>query len=893
LDLARCDSREAVAISRAPQSAAGALWHDDATGTAEEIGVVVLGKVFRFTDWSVRRKLIALLVAASLVPLTAATMLDLRTSRARLRGGAAELLAAHADHLRLQLDTFHRDYELSIAKLARQPSVLALAGARDPAAAAAVHDVIDVHVAIDPAVRGVGVLDRNGKVIAATAPHLEGAVLVDRDYVRRALGGRAAISDVHVAEPELEAPAAIAYAAPVWGEEDGPVGVAVLWVRAMALWNLARGSNALVGPGSFAVVLDAHGIRIAHTSSDELVFHPAGALPPDERAALVAAHRFGADTGRLLDEVRPLDEAFARARAAAPDRSLFRTLAAVNQEWNYGVARRLAMAPWTICYLLPERLLDDQIAAMTRDAVILAAILIALALALGLWMAAMIRRPVVSLSAATSVIASGDLSARVPSVGGDELGRLCASFNAMAERIERDDAELRRSRDELEDRVAERTADLVRASLTEARARAALEASTARLELLARTAHELAAASGEADVVLELASRRLAEAIGGGCGIRLISDDGEWLEPSRNFYHRDPARHALGQQFIGTVRQPIGEGVGGQVARTGEPILIPELTPERVAAVVPAFRPLIEQLGSCTLMVLPLRSRERTIGAVNLLRDSPGQPYTVDDQRFAQEIADRAGLAIDNAVLVATLERRVAARTAALEQANHELEAFSYSVSHDLRAPLRTIDGFSHALLVDHGEQLDAEAQRYLERIRSATQRMAGLIDDLLNLARVARGALRWTAVSMTALAGQVAAELHRRDPGRATPIHVAPDVACRGDARLLAIVLENLLGNAWKFTTKHAAAEIWFGEQERDGGTVYYVRDTGAGFDMKYADKLFAPFHRLHAASDYEGVGVGLAIVQRIVSRHGGQIWAEAEVDRGATFYFTLGAPP
>src|SRR6185436_7397060 len=169
------------------------------------------------------------------------------------------------------------------------------------------------------------------------------------------------------------------------------------------------------------------------------------------------------------------------------------------------------------------------------------------------------------------------------------------------------------------------------------------------------------------------------------------------------------------------------------------------------------FRPLVEQLGVSSLLTLPLRSRDRTIGVVNLLRITPGNPYTVDDQRFAQDVADRAGLAIDNAVLVATLERRVAMRTAALEAANNELEAFSYSVSHDLRAPLRAIDGFSHALVTEYSEQLDGEGRRYLERIRAGTQRMGALIDDLLNLARITRVQLRWAPIDLTALAGQVA----------------------------------------------------------------------------------------------------------------------------------------
>jgi light-regulated signal transduction histidine kinase (bacteriophytochrome) len=167
---------------------------------------------------------------------------------------------------------------------------------------------------------------------------------------------------------------------------------------------------------------------------------------------------------------------------------------------------------------------------------------------------------------------------------------------------------------------------------------------------------------------------------------------------------------------------------------------------------------------------------------------------------------------------------------------------------------------------------------------------MTGLIDDLLNLARITRHHIRWSTVDLSGLASQVVAELRHHDPDRATPVHIAPGISARGDARLLTIALENLLGNAWKFTHKHAAAEIWFAHEQRDGRDVFVVRDTGAGFDMKHAQKLFMPFHRLHAATDYEGMGIGLATVQRIVARHHGQIWAEAEADKGATFYFTLG---
>jgi signal transduction histidine kinase len=169
---------------------------------------------------------------------------------------------------------------------------------------------------------------------------------------------------------------------------------------------------------------------------------------------------------------------------------------------------------------------------------------------------------------------------------------------------------------------------------------------------------------------------------------------------------------------------------------------------------------------------------------------------------------------------------------------------------------------------------------------------MAALIEDLLNLARITRGHLRWAAVDLSAIAGQIIAELRGRDPARTTVVHIAPGLTVRGDDRLLTIALENLLGNAWKFTAKHPAAEIWFDQRMSEGRAVFCVRDTGAGFDMNHAHKLFAPFQRLHTADDYEGVGVGLATVQRIVSRHGGTIWVDAEIGRGAAFFFTLGEP-
>ena len=235
------------------------------------------------------------------------------------------------------------------------------------------------------------------------------------------------------------------------------------------------------------------------------------------------------------------------------------------------------------------------------------------------------------------------------------------------------------------------------------------------------------------------------------------------------------------------------------------------------------------------------------------------------------------------------LERRVIERTAQLEAANKELEAFSYSVSHDLRAPLRGIDGFSQALLEDYSDRLDEQGRDYLRRVHAAAQRMAHLIDDMLKLSRISRAELRREEVDLSALARSVVEQLRKAQPERRVEVHIADGLKSQGDPQLLRIALENLLGNAWKFTGKTAEALIEFGATQEGGETVYAVRDNGAGFDMTYVDKLFKAFQRLHDAREFEGTGIGLATVQRVIRRHGGRVWAEGEPGRGATFYFTL----
>jgi light-regulated signal transduction histidine kinase (bacteriophytochrome) len=226
----------------------------------------------------------------------------------------------------------------------------------------------------------------------------------------------------------------------------------------------------------------------------------------------------------------------------------------------------------------------------------------------------------------------------------------------------------------------------------------------------------------------------------------------------------------------------------------------------------------------------------------------------------------------------------------AAEAANRELEAFSYSVAHDLRAPLRGVDGFSQALLEDYADRLDDEGLRYLRHLRESAQQMGRLIEDLLALSRVTRAELVREPVDLSDLARSVTMQLQKRQPDRRVEFAIDAGIVAEGDARLLRVALENLLGNAWKFTAKRAAPRIEFGAAVADEGGGYFIRDNGAGFDMAYASKLFGAFQRLHSVDEFEGSGIGLATVQRIINRHDGRLWAIGEVDRGATFFFTLG---
>jgi signal transduction histidine kinase len=492
----------------------------------------------------------------------------------------------------------------------------------------------------------------------------------------------------------------------------------------------------------------------------------------------------------------------------------------------------------------------------------------------------LILRPITALVKATRRVGGGDLSVRTGlSHGRGELAQLARAFDAMAQALEI------------------RQADAVRVE-------AALQRAVERLELLRKIDRALIAEEGP-EAIAAATLPPLRELLGVPRAIvnmfDLAAGEVEWLA-------------AAGRRRI-----RIGPGVRYSIRFMGdvEALRRGELQVIDVHSLPPS--PEVDALlasGVHVYMVVPMIAGGELIGALSF-GGAPG-PFPAEQVSIAQEAAMQLAIAIAQARLhervkrqAEELELRVRERTQELgtaqaelqktnaelmqltlelRAANRELEAFSYSVSHDLRAPLRSIDGFSQMLLEDCADTLDAQGQDYLQRIRMATQHMAELIEALLELSRVTRAELSRKGLDLTAMAHMIAADLQRYEPARQVVFVIAEGLTASGDARLLRVALENLLGNAWKFTAKKDQACIEVGSvKQPDGALAYFVRDNGAGFDMTYAQRLFGAFQRLHRKSEFAGTGIGLATVQRIIHRHGGRIWAEGVVDHGATFYFTL----
>jgi PAS domain S-box-containing protein len=427
---------------------------------------------------------------------------------------------------------------------------------------------------------------------------------------------------------------------------------------------------------------------------------------------------------------------------------------------------------------------------------------------------------------------------------------------------------------------------VVRDATDLARAQEALRRHEAQQAAVARLGREALDGAG-LDALFGSAVREAAAALGVGFASLLELDpDGHHLALR--------AGHGWRPGLAGRARVPAGPGSqGGHALAAKGPLAYHGLRDE--ARFAPS--PLLLDHGCHSGVTVAVQTRSGVFGVLGAHAAEPRR-FSVDDANFLSAVAHVLASAIERraaedeqALGLARLEETVAQRTRQLAASNRELEAFSYSVSHDLRAPLRAISGYATLLEAKHGPELTAPAQQLLEGVRKGADRLGRLIDELLDLSRVQRVDLVREAVDLSALAGARLRELAASDAERGVEVRVARGLRATGDPRLLGMLLDNLLGNAWKFTRRAGNARIEVGRQGAGPDAVFFVRDNGAGFDMAYASRLFQPFQRLHRPSEFEGTGVGLATVQRIVERHGGRVWAEGRVGEGASFYFTLGA--
>jgi PAS domain S-box-containing protein len=428
------------------------------------------------------------------------------------------------------------------------------------------------------------------------------------------------------------------------------------------------------------------------------------------------------------------------------------------------------------------------------------------------------------------------------------------------------------------------------------RAEERLRRSNARALALAELSGSFVEAGLDYQPVLEKVTRVISRVIGEGCVIRLVSEDGRWLE-AVSVYHPNPAIREMLQSSSGIGRLPISEGWEERLAVRPDDKNLPEvLSPELHPGSPSEIRANIDAIGSRSATIAPLRTQGRNLGTIGVLRTDSEKGYSVADRAFLQEVADRLALVISNARLYQEsqqlnleLEQRVSRRTLQLETSNKEMEAFTYSVSHDLRSPLRHTVGYIDLLQRHLDGSLDEKGRRYLGIITAEATRMGNLIDDLLEFSRIGHREMHASSIDFGALVRDVLRDFEPEMAGRRIEwrIDTLPEV--NGDRALLRQVWVNLVANALKYTRTRNCAEIAIGCSGADDGHVFFVRDNGVGFDMKYADKLFGIFQRLHRLEDFEGTGIGLANVQQVIHRHGGRVWAEAEEDAGAAFYFTL----
>lgn len=860
---------------------------------------------FSVRNWPLRARMAVLLLAASLVPLAVAAWLDIRQAREQLVADTAGDLAARSEQMVRELDALNQGYRRSANVLAHSPQVIDYAqrlrtgsGAADAGTTAETHqalqDLLSAFSSSERFLRGAALLDAAGVVRAATEKPMVGADLSFRQYVRTGLNGRFVISDPFVAEPQVGQETSIAYAAPVLAPDGKPLGLAVLWVRASMLESVFKANNNLLGEGSSAGMMDHHGIRIAASGRQLSVLQPAGPLEPHEIEAMVAERRFGPNTREVLTNVQPFSEVFARAREVSPQREMFLAHSAVLNAPLQVVARRLDTVDWTTYYVVTEAAIEARIAKMTQNRIFLAVASIMLALAIGLWAALLVLRPVDSLAKATAAIAGGTLSARASIRGNDELGRLGASFNAMADRIESQDLALRSARDELELRVQERTAQLQRTAdalqlenAERQRAQDKLQAQLARMKLL----DDITVAIGERQdlqSIYQVVIRSLEEQLPLDfcCVCRHDAVNHALIVTSVGVRSEALAMElAMGEQ----ARVPIDENGLSQCVR-GRLVYEPQLE-----GVHFPFPQRLLSGGLHAVVMAPLQSESKVFGVLVAARLAP-ESFSSGECEFMRQLCEHVGLAAQQSQLYGALQQayddlRQTQQAVMQQERLRALGQMASGIAHDINNAISPVALYAQSLL-EREPGLSARARDYLENIERAITDVAATVGRLREFYRQREPQMVLTPVRLDQLVRQVV-ELTRarwsdmpQQRGKVIDLvlELASDLPrARGVESEIREALTNLVFNAVDAMSDGGTLTVRTHQIASPTGpqVCIDVRDTGVGMDEETRRRCLEPFF---TTKGERGTGLGLGMVYGVMQRHGGELDIDSSVGKGTT---------
>lgn len=819
-------------------------------------------KPWRFRNWPLRIKMVVLLVCASVLPLVLLTVLDARETRTTIYDEAAQVMSTRADDLAQEIDVFNFGYQRAARKLANAPEVrayfLAVANARATAGVAA-KALMQSQIEADPESRAIGLVEVSSHVALSTDDREIGIDLSGATFMTEALANRTGVANVFVPGNSTTGDAEIAYGAPVHGPDGRVIGVAALWVRARALWNVAHALSGFEGGNNVAIIYDEDGVRIAHTGRSELLFHPAGPIDPQRMALMVQRRVFGANTQQLLQSVRPYAAQFERARAVDPDTRPFFGYAQYSGNTNYGVARRLKTVRWTVFAMTSAQRLDQAVARAVNERLIIASAMLLVALTLGGLFAASFLRPMRALSTATAALRSGKLTARVQLRRADEIGRLGASFDAMAEQIESQSHSLRASNDQLEERVTARTAELLQTTrrlerevVDRRRAEAALRESE---ESLATTLDSI----GDAVIATDLNGKvvrmnPVAEAL---TGWRFEDAMGQPLDVVFDIVDEDSRarvpnpvervlRHGVVVGLANHTALRARDGLERPIADSGAPIRDAE---GRVRGVVLVFRD---------------QSEERRMEATRL-------------KSVQLELQNRE-----------------------IQEANRLKSEFLANMSHELRTPLNAIIGFTELIYDGHVPTDAPQYQEFLHDILVSSRHLLQLINDVLDLSKVEAGKLLFhpQSVNLGELLQEVLGILRTSAANKSIDIQSVVDPAVAGavlDPGRFKQVLYNYLSNALKFTPDRGRIEVRINAEADPTWFRLEVEDTGVGIRSEDLSQLFVEFQQLESGGVRRsaGTGLGLALTRRLVEAQGGSVGASSVVGRGSVFFAVLPRVP